>query len=52
MDEEDLAAKMEAMFNTNSESLVKMGIAGRKIAEDKFNEKIVIDKYLDAVQSV
>lgn len=41
----DLAAKMIAMIELPPEKLKKMGAASRKLAEDRFNERIVLDKY-------
>lgn len=52
MDEQDLADKMETMYNTDQATRVAMGSAGRKIAESRFDEKIVIDKYLSAISAV
>jgi len=52
MDELDLAKKMEDMYYTQSDLLLKMGQESRKIAENKFDEQIVIDKYINAVRSV
>jgi glycosyltransferase involved in cell wall biosynthesis len=44
-----LAAKMEKMINLNQEALMQMGAASRYKVESKFDEGIVIGKYLDAV---
>lgn len=52
MDSEDLADKMEVMYNSDVPTRKSMGEAGRKIVEDRFDEKIVIDKYLSAIKSV
>ena len=45
----DLANKMERILNLNFEERLKMGEESRKLAESKFNERIVIDKYLEAI---
>ena len=45
----DLANKMEMILNLNFEERLKMGEESRKLAEIKFNERIVIDKYLKAI---
>lgn len=52
MDQKDLANKMEALYKTDKAELDQMGQAGRQIAVDRFDEKIVIDKYLSAISSV
>jgi glycosyltransferase involved in cell wall biosynthesis len=44
-----LAAKMEKMINLNQEALMQMGVASRYKVESKFDEGIVIGKYLHAV---
>ena len=51
-DERDLADKMETLYKTDKAELAQMGQAGRQIAVDRFDEKIVIDKYLSAIRSV
>ncbi len=51
----DLAAKMIAMIELPPEKLKKMGAASRKLAEDRFDERIVLDKYtqnLDALAPI
>ena len=45
----DLANKMEMILNLNFEERLKMGQESRKLAETKFNERIVIDKYLETI---
>lgn len=52
MDQHDLADKMEIMYKTDDKTRKAMGEAGRQIAEERFDEKIVIDKYLAAIKSV
>ena len=49
---EDLANKMEKMISLNKQSLESMGQEGRKIAESRFSEKIVIDKYLNLINTL
>jgi len=49
---EDLASKMEKMLLLDVDSIKKMGVASRQIAVNRFNENIVIDKYLDSISKV
>ena len=49
---EDLASKMEEMLAQNEESIRRMSHASRQIAVNKFDEKIVIEKYLDSISKV
>jgi glycosyltransferase involved in cell wall biosynthesis len=46
---QDLADKMYDMFNKENTELRRMGKNGRKMAEIKYDEKIVIKKYLDII---
>lgn len=48
----DLAAKMEQVLALPAPALEQMGRAGRRLAEQKFDERIVLDKYLGVVQEV
>ena len=48
-DAEDLAEKMLRMIELSPSARIAMGAAGRKKMELEFDEKIVIDKYLEAV---
>ena len=48
-DAEDLAEKMLRMIELSPSARAYMGAAGRKKIELEFNEKIVIDKYLDVI---
>lgn len=50
-DSEDLAEKMERMYQLDEESLRKMGQASRSKVEAEFDEKIVVDKYLRLINS-
>lgn len=48
----DLAQKMIKMFRLDETVRTEMGKAGRKKVIDKFNKQIVIDAYLNAIQSI
>ena len=43
---QSLANAMEKMLVQNSESLLKMGQKGRELVENRFDEGIVVEKYL------
>jgi glycosyltransferase involved in cell wall biosynthesis len=45
-DPDDLAAKMLAMIELSEDSRVRMGAASRRIAEERFDERIVTEKYV------
>ncbi|WP_258238916.1 glycosyltransferase family 4 protein [Arcobacter sp. CECT 8985] len=49
---EDLAAKMEIMLNLTDEQRNIMGKAGRKKMVNEFDEKIVINKYLESIEGI
>jgi len=49
---EDLAAKMLQMLQRSNEELERMGQASRKLAVTRFDDRIVIGKYLQAIQEV
>jgi glycosyltransferase involved in cell wall biosynthesis len=49
---EDLADKMKQMLLLNNEALERMGMASRQLAVEKFDERFVIDKYLEAIEAV
>lgn len=51
-DPADLARKMIAMIDLPPERLAAMGAASRKIAEERFDEAIVLRAYLDAVAAI
>jgi len=51
-DANDLALKMTNLMSLDEQSLNKMGKASRKIAVSRFNENIVIDKYLSSITKV
>jgi len=48
----DLADKMQMMINLSSEERTVMGRAGRKKIVEKFDEKIVINKYLESIKEI
>lgn len=49
-DPSDLAEKMEEMIAMSPERRAQMGAASRRYIKESFDEKIVIDAYLDAVE--
>ena len=49
---EDLADKMEEMMSLDEPSLTTMGQRGRNIAESRFSEQIIIDKYLNSISTL
>jgi glycosyltransferase involved in cell wall biosynthesis len=51
-DARDLALKMERMYRLENTELHTLGQNSRKIAVEKFSEKIVIDRYLVAIQEI
>jgi glycosyltransferase involved in cell wall biosynthesis len=51
-DVNDLIEKMEKMLNLSEEERKKMGEAGREKMIKEFDEKIVIDKYLQAIKEL
>ncbi|MFB9863450.1 glycosyltransferase family 4 protein [Rufibacter immobilis] len=46
----DLAAKMEAVYQLSDAALQAMGQNSRRLAEEKFDEKFVIDRYFAAIE--
>jgi len=50
-DVRDLADKLEAMTKLPQSRLSEMGKESRRIVENKFDEKIVIDSYLNTISS-
>lgn len=48
----DLADKMLRVLHLPAPELEQMGRAGRRLAEQKFDERIVLNKYLQVVQEV
>lgn len=51
-DPADLAAKMEKMMRTDETTLRQMGRNSRKLAVERFDQSIVIEKYQQAIASV
>lgn len=51
-DPEDLAAKMLLMAGAAPERRAEMGAASRRMAEERFDEGIVLRAYLEAVESI
>jgi len=51
-DPDDLANKMNAMAHLSSDQLEAFGRNGRQKMEDEFNEQLVIEKYLLALQTL
>jgi glycosyltransferase involved in cell wall biosynthesis len=51
-DAEDLAAKMEQMLSLSPRQRSEMGQRGRAKMEAEFDEQIVIDKYLAAIEEI
>ncbi len=48
---QDLAEKMKKMADLPARELKILGANGRKLIEQKFNEQIVIDKYLESIHT-
>ena len=48
----DLAAKMQQLLALPDEALQAMGRASRRLAEEKFDERLVLEKYLRVVAEV
>lgn len=51
-DAEDLAGKMVRFLEMSGDERVVMGLAGRAKIEQEFDERIVIDRYLEAITNV
>jgi len=49
-DVNDLADKMESVMKLSQDKKVQMGISSRRKVETYFDEKIVIEKYLDVIK--
>jgi len=49
---EDLADKMEKMLKLTNEQRNAMGKAGRRKVMKEFDERIVICKYIDVIETV
>ncbi len=48
-DPDDLAAKMLAMIELSDEARARMGTASRRIAEERFDERIVTERYIELI---
>jgi glycosyltransferase involved in cell wall biosynthesis len=48
----DLAEKMERMLSLSQEQRIEMGLRGRAKMEAEFDEQIVIQKYLAAIEVI
>ena len=51
-DAQDLAEKMERMLLLSEEERYAMALYGRKKMEREFDEKIVIEKYMEVIESI
>ena len=51
-DAQDLAEKMERMLLLTEEERHAMALYGRKKMERQFDEKIVIQKYMEVIESI
>lgn len=51
-DAEDLAAKMENMLSLDNEQLKQFGENGRALVEREYDENIVIDKYINSINTL
>ncbi|MFN6943719.1 MAG: glycosyltransferase family 4 protein [Cytophagaceae bacterium] len=51
-DPADLADKMKKMISLDESDHWNMGLESRKLAEEKFDEKIVIQKYLEEIKNI
>jgi glycosyltransferase involved in cell wall biosynthesis len=48
-DSQDLADQMKVILQMPAAKLVQMGLAGRRLVEERFDEQLVIDAYLQAL---
>jgi len=51
-DSSDLASKMGRMAQFSVNERQKMGLQGRKKIEREFDEKIVIDRYMQVIKEI
>ena len=51
-DASDLAFKMKLMYSRDDQSRIEMGRYSRKYVKEKFDEQIVINKYISAIETV
>jgi glycosyltransferase involved in cell wall biosynthesis len=50
-DAHDLAEKMYIMYHKSNEERTNMGKAGRLLVKEKYDEKIVIDRYIHSIEA-
>lgn len=51
-DAQDLADQMQAILQMVPEKLAQMGQASRRLVEERFDEKLVIDAYLNVIDEI
>ena len=51
-DSNDLIEKVEKYLSESKDERIKMGLSGRKKVEKDFDRQIVVNKYLDIVNSL
>jgi len=51
-DSKDLADKIEVFLSLSHDKMKLMGLNGRKKVEEKFNENIIIEKYLKTIKEI
>ena len=51
-DSQDLIAKIEKFLSLEYEVKKKMGLAGRKKVENKFDRRIVVDAYMEEIMEI
>ena len=51
-DADDLALQMKRMVSLSKEERIQMGMKGREKMENKYDEKIVIEKYLHSIKEI
>jgi glycosyltransferase involved in cell wall biosynthesis len=51
-DDQDLADQMQAILQMAPEKLAQMGQASRRLVEERFDEKLVIDAYLNVIDEI
>ena len=51
-DTKDLIDKIEMFLSMSTNERERMGLAGRKIVENRFDRKIVIQKYIDEIDGI
>ena len=51
-DSQDLAFQMQAILEMPAEKLAQMGLASRQWVEERFDERLVIDSYMQALDKI